>query len=327
MAHVFLTGATGFIGSFVAEHLIKNGHRVTCLIRPTSSTRWLKQLPVEYCVGSLNDPAACRDPIQSADVVIHTAGITKARTEKEYYHGNVETTRQLLSGIRDYGHSLKRFVHISSQAAVGPSLSENPVDENSPPHPVTHYGKSKLLSEKVVHSFSNDIPVTIIRPPSVYGPRDREVYKIFRSIKMGINAMVGSVDQLVSLVFVEDLARGVTKAAFSPAARGEIYFLCEEIPYHWSEVADLTGRLMNKKYITLRIPIPLVHLFAFIFEKLAGTIGKATILNRDKIKEIRQPYWVISPRKAQKDFDYKTEYPLEKGLRKTIDWYRENGWL
>ncbi len=327
MARIFLTGGTGFVGSFIAEYLTKSGHHVSCFLRKSSSTKWLKDLPVDYCIGSFPEYASYREPLEAADIIIHAAGKTKARTEAEYFRGNVETTRHLLLATEKYAKSLQRFVHISSQAAVGPSPSPEPVHEDHPAEPVTFYGKSKLKSEEVVHSFSGSIPATIIRPPSVYGPRDTDVYKVFRNIGRGLNTMISSVDPLVSLIYVEDLALGVIQAAFAPPAKGKTYFLCENEPYYWSEIAEMAGNIMDKKYITVRLPLPVVKGFALLSETFASLTGRATIINLNKMNEIVQPYWVISPQNAQQDFGYQTRFPLKNGLKLTIDWYRENGWL
>jgi nucleoside-diphosphate-sugar epimerase len=184
-----------------------------------------------------------------------------------------------------------------------------------------------MHSEKIAQSYLDRIPVTIVRPPAVYGPRDDGVYNFFRLLNHGLNLMIGNTDQLVNLVYVEDLARGIVQATFSPKTIGNCYFLCEDTAYHWSEMARITARILNKKYITIKIPYRLTYILAFFLEKLAGIAGTTTILNRQKMKELKQPYWVISARRAQLDLNYQTKVPLAEGIEKTIRWYKEFGWL
>jgi dihydroflavonol-4-reductase len=327
MSHIFLTGATGFVGSYVARQLVRENHRITCLIRPTSSIERIAELPVQFCTGSLFNRDSFAGYLRDSDYVIHVAGTTKAKNYDAYVHGNVETTRELLSAIDSLNISLKRFVLISSQAAVGPSPSPEPIDEEFPCHPVTRYGRSKLKGEEVVRSFMSRIPVSIIRPPVVYGPGDQDVLKLFKAIKLGLNVMIGRVDQLVSLVYAEDLAAGIVKATFVPQTAGKTYFLGEETPHRWSEIARVSGSIMNKRYLTLRLPYFLVYGLSWFFEAFAAISNKNTIINPDKMNEIKQPYWVISSNRARTDFSFQTQYNLQAGLEKTIGWYRKNEWL
>jgi len=327
MSNIFLTGATGFVGSFVAEKLAEQGHRVTCLVRKSSNLRWIKDLPVRFLNADIFDPATFKDTLKNAEYVLHVAGVTKAANPDDFYHGNVEATKVLAEAAITHCPNLERFLVVSSQAAVGPSPGTDSVDEAHPFHPLTDYGKSKMECELFLQSLSGKFPVTIIRPPSVYGPRDTDIYHFFKNMKYRVNLQVGNIDQLISLVYVEDLAAGIIQAAFSPASAGKTYFLCEDKPYRWSQMAELTSQIMGHGYMTLRIPFSLVKLIAGGLESVSKIRNKPTILNRQKMEEIRQSNWSISSRRAQQDFDYRTQYPLPTGLKKTIGWYRENGWL
>ena len=239
MANVFLTGATGFIGSFVAEQLIQEEHQVTCLTRQNSDLKWLKGLPINLVKGSLTDPQTYLADLKNADYVIHLAGVTKARDQERFYQGNVKATDLLLSAIVENNLSLKNFLLVSSQAAVGPSPSQEPVNEDSPCQPLTEYGRSKLQTEQVAINYREKLPVTIVRPCAVYGPRDSDILNFFRTLKYGFNLMVGKVDQLVNVVYVEDCAQGIIRATFSEKTVGKIYFICEEQPYYWSQFAAI----------------------------------------------------------------------------------------
>jgi nucleoside-diphosphate-sugar epimerase len=324
---ILLTGASGFIGGFVAELLTEQNLEVTCLVRKTSSRRWLEGLSLNFFVGSLSVPASYESVLNKCDYVIHLAGVTKTLNRDEFYQGNVLNTKNLLDSIVKLKRPIKRFLLVSSQAAVGSSPTRQAIDETHPCHPITSYGRSKYESERVVAEYRDKVPITILRPPAVYGPRDRDVLNLFKSIKLGINLMVGKTDQLVSIVYVKDLARGIVQATFSENSVGKTYFICEEKAYHWSHVVKLIADQMNKKFITIKLPLPVARLIAFFMEMSAKITRGKTILNREKMLEINEPYWVISPHKARQDFNYSTQYPLYQGIENTLKWYQEKNWI
>jgi dihydroflavonol-4-reductase len=327
MAKILLTGATGFVGSHIAQYLSKQNHEVICLIRDASKIRWIKELPLRICQGSLYDSQTYRNLLSESEYVLHVAGVTKAKKMDDYFLGNFETTKRLLETTKDMAKRLKKFLLVSSQAAVGPSPSDQPIDESFPCQPVSSYGKSKLMAEQITLDYKEIFPITIIRPPAVYGPRDTDVYLIFKYISKGINLRVGEVDQLVSIVYVEDLVKGIVEAAYSPKTSGKIYFLCEDTCYRWSQVARLSGEILNKKYLTIKLPYIIAYTLAFTIENTLSWTNKTTILSREKMREIKHPYWVISPQRAKRDFGYQTGYPLSDGIRHTLKWYKENGWI
>lgn len=327
MAKIFLTGATGFVGSRVAEQLVLQHHEITCLIRDTSNLRWIENLPLKLCKGRLLDPHSYMDTLTHSTVFVHIAGTTKAMKSEDYYVDNFESTKVLLETIASKVPTVTRFLLVSSQAAVGPSPTPEPIDESYPCHPVTTYGRSKLMGEQVTLKFKNQFPVTIVRPPSVYGPRDVEIFRFFKNMNLGFNITVGNVDQLINIIHIDDLAKGIVQAAFSQKTIGNIYFLCDPTPYKWSEIADMTADIFEKKYLSIRFPYFVAYVLSTFLELISKISGKATILNREKMSEIKQPYWVISSAKAQHDFRFRTDYSLEAGLRNTIEWYKNIGWL
>ncbi|RMH77239.1 MAG: NAD-dependent epimerase/dehydratase family protein [Calditrichaeota bacterium] len=323
----FVTGGTGFIGSWVVQLLVEKGEEVCCLVRKTSNLRWLKDLPIQYHYGSLLEPDSLKDGVKDADYVLHIAGVTKALTVADYYRGNVEATRNLLQVVQETNSRLRKFVFVGSQAAIGPSPSPEPLTEDSPPHPVTDYGKSKLQAEQAVREFMERLPITILRPPAVYGPRDTDVFEVFRNIRRGINVKVGRTDQLVSIIHVLDLARAILLAAEHPDSTGQTYFVCNDTPCAWSEVIAILQRLMQRRARTIAIPYPVAYAFAGILELAARVQRKPTILNRQKIREVSCPYWVISNEKIRRELGYASQFTLEEGLRNTLEWYRAEGWL
>lgn len=323
----FITGATGFVGSWVAKKLIEEGASVRCLVRKTSNLHWIEHLPLEYHYGSLSDTESFKNGIKDADYILHIAGVTKALDIKEYYRGNVQATENLLTAVSEVNPKIKKFVHISSQAAVGPSESEMPINESHPCNPVTDYGKSKLETEQVVQQYFDKLPITILRPPTVYGPRDTDVFEAFRNVKFGINLKIGKIEQYVSMIHVFDLAQGIIHTAESDRGLGETYFICNDQTYSWSQVVGEIKKMMSKKPVNLSVPYPVAYGIASIIEFGALLRGKPTILSRQKMLEIREPYWTASNQKIKTELGFSPKLKLEEGLEITYRWYKENHWL
>jgi len=321
-----VTGATGFVGSHMAEHLIAEGFEVSALVRPRKKRSWLDDLPaVERIPGSLEDFASLDRAVRDADYVFHAAGLVKARNEREYFRANADGTRSLLEAVLRSGNKIKRFVQISSQAAVGPANSGTPVNEETPPHPITPYGRSKLAGERAVLEKKDDLPVSIIRPPAVYGPRDRDIFIYFKLASRGIVPLVGSSKRRLSLVHVKDLAAGTAACALSDRTEGGTYFLTSS-DQDWAELSETVARAVGRG---MRITIPSAVLFvaAFISETAGALIGRAVTLNRHKAKEIVQEAWLCSNKRAREDFGYAPEWDLERGITETAAWYRRKGWI
>src|SRR5512143_719814 len=181
-----LTGASGFIGSHLADALLAHGYSVRVLLRRSSSLEWLEDQRLERVYGDLFDKEALRMAVSDVDYVYHLAGLTKAKKREEYFRANHLGTKNLLEAVQEKAPRLQRFVHVSSQAAVGPSPTVAPIDETAPAKPITSYGQSKWAAEQECRQFSRHLPVTIVRPPAVFGPRDRDILEFFRSASRGI---------------------------------------------------------------------------------------------------------------------------------------------
>lgn len=330
-----VTGATGFIGSIMAERLIERARQanqradsgVYCLVRRTSSLAWLKDLPVELVHGDLFADTALTAALPEITHVFHLAGLTKARTAEEYFRANGEATRHLLELCRRHAKKLERFVYVSSQAAAGPSPDGHLLTEDETPKPISIYGRSKLAGEEACWEFRNELPVTIIRPPVVYGPRERDVYQYFKQVKMGIRLRLGWRERRVSLIHVNDLVNGILLASEHQRAIGETYFLTNPRAYDWHELGQKMTAVMQRKTIGITIPEWVVPALAALAELGAKMSGKPALLNFDKVKEMRQHYWVCSGEKAKQHFGFVPVLSVEEGLQNTWRWYRENGWL
>jgi nucleoside-diphosphate-sugar epimerase len=329
----FITGGTGFIGSHLVELLVNQGHRMVCLTRKTSNLRWLSPLiakkasAVETVNGDLNDPAAIAQRIGKVDFVFHLAGLTKAPNAETYHRVNAAGTKNLLEACLEANANLARFIYCSSLAAAGPSPNPTPITEAAVPGPLTDYGASKLKGEEIVREYADRLPITIIRPPAVYGPRDRDIFIFFQFINKGLMPIIGNENKLLSLVYVKDLVAGMYAAAVSERATGQTYFLTDGAIYKWLEIERAIAGALNKRPIKLKAPPFLLDAAAAVAEYAAKFSRRTPALNRQKARELKQLYWICDSAKAQRELGYQPTYPLEKGVAETARWYLENGWL
>jgi dihydroflavonol-4-reductase len=322
-----VTGATGFIGSHLVELLLKQKYAVRVLLRKTSDTAWLEGLPVEFVYGDLFDADALARAVTGVDYVFHSAGVTKAKTEQEYYRGNTDGVMNMLEAVSRHCTEVKRFVQISSQTAAGPSPGAAPVTEDVPPHPITTYGKSKLKAEQICAEFMDRIPITILRPPAVYGPRDKDIYEFFNTMSKGLQPMVGMKEKFVSLIHVGDLVRGFILAAESDRARGETYFISSDRVYGWKEVGEVSRQALGKSAVRIKVPEAGVYAIAAVSEFIGLFSRKPVLINFEKARDMVQDYWTCDSSKAHRDFGFKQEISLQDGIRTTVEWYRAKGWL
>lgn len=324
---VFITGATGFVGSFLAEGLLKKNYDVRCLVRKTSNLRWIADLDVECHYGSLNDSESLIRGVEGCDYVYHAGGVTKAMSEEEYFSANYEGTKNLVDACIKYKKKVKRFIYISSQTAVGPSPTILPIDETYEPNPVTNYGKSKLAGEQYVNENSKKVPVTIVRPPAVYGPRDTDILEFFRTVKNGIIPILGGKERYLSLIHVRDLVHGIILAAESDKSKGETYFITSQKPHSWEEISRITLKVLQKKGIKIPVPLALMKGVAVISEGIAALRKKPALVNKEKIIDMEQEFWTCAAGKAKRDLGFENKIDLENGIRETLIWYKEHKWM
>ncbi|MGZ6091883.1 MAG: NAD-dependent epimerase/dehydratase family protein, partial [Polyangiales bacterium] len=223
---VLITGGSGFLGSHVAEQLGKKGHSVRALVRKSSNTKFLSTLPhVELAYGTVEDKDSIAKAAEGVDAMVHSAGLVKALTPADFVATNVDGTRNLLEVALDRRASIKRFVFVSSLAAHGPSSDGLPIAHDRVPAPVTEYGRSKLAAEKLVTAAKNELRVTTIRPPSIYGPRDTEMLAFFEAMAMGVLPVMGGGKQKLSIVHAEDCARACIAAIEVEHESGRAYYV------------------------------------------------------------------------------------------------------
>ena len=322
-----ITGGNGFIGSHLVERLLNYDYQITCLVRKTSNLRWIQDLPVEFVYGDITDLDSLLPIVPDVDYVFHLSGALRANEESEFYRVNHAGTKNLLEACRQNNPNLKRFIYVSTQAAAGPAKNEKPLTENDPHQPISIYGKSKLLAEQVVMEYQKFFPATIVSPPTVYGPRDDDVLEIFKYIKLGIMPLISKQEKLLSIISVHDLVRGIQAAAECSEAKNESFFLSNRQPCSWRELENTIARVMDKRAVTIRLPVFMLDVAAYLSESVAKILKKTAILNRDKANEMKQNFWLIDPSKAEQKLGFSAEIPLETGLKETYQWYRQQGWL
>lgn len=324
-----VTGSTGFIGSHLVEALLARGYSVRVMLRPSSSTRNLENLDVEPVRASFDDPSALDEAVRGVDYVYHCAGVVAARNRDGFYRGNLASTEALHDAVMRTNPGIRRFVHVSSQAAVGPSPSpDQVVDEQTPLNPITTYGKSKADAERLVIGRMDRVPATIVRPPAVYGPRDVGVYTFFQTVKYGITPLIGFKQKLLSLIHVHDLVEGFVLAGESDVAEGETYFITSDEPYTWEEIGQITAQEFGRKRaLYVRVPHPLVYAIAGVSQVVGRFQKQPPILNFEKGRDITQNYWICSPEKARRELGFRPSVDILTGVRGTLEWYREHGWL
>ena len=322
-----VTGATGLVGSHVADRLLDRGHEVRCLIRKSSSPLWLDGKPFERTEGNMLDVESLKSAVENVDAIVHVAGVTAARTKEDFFTGNQVTTRTLLEAVRRYNPGLTQFIHCSSQAAVGPSLDGQPITELTPPHPITTYGKSKRAAEEECERARQDFPVTILRLSAVYGPRDTAILTFFQTVDKRLKPLIGMREKFINLVHAADVAEGVARSLECAAAQNETFFIGSEQQYSWREVSELTSEILNRRGLTIKLPHGLVYTVAGLSEFFSMFQKKPSVLNWEKGRDMVQSNWTCSVEKAKQELGYRQDVSLEDGIKNTTEWYQRQGWM
>jgi nucleoside-diphosphate-sugar epimerase len=319
---VLVTGGTGFVGSHLLEALAATGVAVRCLARRTSS---LEGLPasVEVTYGDLRTGEGLAAAAAGVAIVFHVAGVTKAFTRQEYFAGNLEGTVKLLAACGD----VPRFVHVSSLAAVGPNPDEAPLTEDAPPRPVTWYGESKRDAEHAVRDSALADRAAIVRPPVVYGPRDKDVYEVFRSVSKGWMVEIGRGDSWFSYLHAADLAEALIRAGCAHAAAGRTYFVANAEPISWHGFARAAAGVLGRRVRTVRVPGAVAYAAGWCAEMAARRRGGPSILSRQKVLEGRCRRWVCDTSRARAELGWCPRLALERGIHDTVAWYKDAGWL
>jgi nucleoside-diphosphate-sugar epimerase len=324
---VLLTGASGFVGSHILDCLRARGVDTAVLLRPSSSRRFIEShLPgVEVREGSISDPASLRQALAGISQVIHCAGRTSAQPVSGFYETNQIGTRNVVEAINSRSNPLQRLVHISSLAAAGPAPASAPAREHDPSRPVSEYGKSKLAAEIEVRDHCR-AQFVIIRPPAVYGPRDSEFLRLFKTARAHLLPRLSGT-QALSLVFVRDLAEVVVTCLDHPAAAGKTYFVAAPEVVTARLIAEEIAARMGVWTLPLPVPAAMLWLACLAQETVSRLTGKANVLSLQKFAELRAPGWVCDPASFQTELGCQCPTTLREGVAATLAWYRKEHWL
>lgn len=313
MSIALVTGANGFIGSHLCEALVARGWEVRALVRKTSNRQWLSGVPVKLHLGDVSTPETLRDAVKAADCVFHAAGIVKTRHAEEFTRVNCDGTRNLLDACARHAPGLRKFVFLSSVAAAGPA------DRGC--GPVSRYGESKLAAERIVAEYAGRLAVAILRLPATYGPRDTESLGLIRALNSGIRPVL---DLCMSVCYVADAVEASIALALSAGSDATPCAVSDGVVYSYHDWAAQVEALLGRKTVKLRIAPWLLRRLAWWSEKLSAEMP---IFNRDKARELSCRAWTCDLKALQARTGFVPKYDLEKGMRLTIDWYREHKWL
>jgi nucleoside-diphosphate-sugar epimerase len=322
-----VTGATGFIGSHLVEALLQKGVQVRCLVRKTSDLSWLKSLPIEMVHGDCNDKASLGEAVKGVDQVFHLAGVTKAIEEKTYFEVNALGTENLIHACLENNPRLKIFIYLSSQAAAGSCQNGGKKKESDLCEPVSAYGHSKRMGEEFALAHSHEIPLLILRPSAVYGPRDRDIYAFFKLLTKRIKPCLSGQDQHISLCYVQDIIQAILLAAEAQESSGELFFLSDGHDYRLEEIGDIFAQAMGITPVCIRVPEWMIFGIASFSEYLSKLSGKPPLLNKGKVEEMIQKNWVCDITKAKTLLGFEPQFKLSQGAKLTFEWYRKENWL
>jgi nucleoside-diphosphate-sugar epimerase len=335
MKKVLITGASGFIGSFIVEEALHKGYDVYAAVRASSNKQFLQDPNIKFVELDLSNKEKLQQQfylLQQEDIhfdyVIHNAGITHAKKGESFYDTNFCNTKNVVDALVASSMPLQKFVLTSSLAAYGPGNADTlqPIQQTDKKTPVSLYAKSKLLAEEYVASQKH-FPYLVINPTGVYGPRDKAFLQFVQMIKSGWEPYVGRNKQMVSLIYVKDLAKAII-ALLPSWCQQKSFIIADGFDYDKEEMGTIAKQVLQKKTIKLKLPVTPVRIAVKAIDKLHTAIkGYPPFLNSEKIDEISQPNWLCDSREIWSTLNDQPAYNLESGLKETIEWYQANNWL
>ena len=329
---ILVTGASGFIGSFIVEEALRQGMETWAAVRPTSSRKYLQDERIHFINLNLSSKEELINTLSGKDFdyVVHAAGATKCLHKDDFYRINTEGTKNLVDALIATKMPLKRFVFISSLSIFGAIREEQPyqeITEHDVPEPNTAYGMSKCKAERYLDSLGIQFPYIILRPTGVYGPREKDYFLMAKSIKQHTDFAVGFKRQDITFVYVQDVIQAVF-LALDHGMNGRKYFLSDGEVYQSTTFSDLIQHELGDKWmIRIKAPIWVLRIVTFVGEYIGRMTGKMSALNNDKYNILKQRNWRCDIEPAVDELGYHPHYPLKKGVKLAIKWYKDNGWL
>jgi len=330
---ILITGASGFIGSFIVEEALRRGFETWAAMRRTSSHQFLSDERTHFIELNLSDQQQLQQQLSGHqfDYVVHAAGVTKCLDPQDFYRINTEGTKNLVGALLALKMPLRRFVYISSLSIFGAIREQQPyqeICETDTPQPNTHYGRSKLQAEQWLDSLEPGVlPYVVLRPTGVYGPRERDYFLMAQSIRQHTDFAVGYRRQDITFVYVQDVVQAVFLAC-EKGQTGRKYFLSDGQVYQSATFSNLIRRQLGNPWcLRITAPIWVLRVITFFGDMWGHITGHITALNNDKYHILKQRNWRCDIAPARKELGYEPQYTLEKGVPLTIKWYQDNGWL
>ncbi len=329
---ILITGASGFIGSFIVEEALKQGFETWAVIRKSSSKEYLQDERIHFIELNLSSKAQLIEQLRphQFDYVVHAAGVTKCLNKADFRHINTEGTKNLVDALLDLQMPLKRFVFLSSLSVFGAIKEQLPYDEireDDTPKPNTEYGRSKLEAERYIDSIGSRLPYIILRPTGVYGPREKDYFMMAKSIKQHIDFAVGYQRQDITFVYVTDVVQAVF-LALEKGETGRKYFLSDGQVYQSTTFSDLIHEELGRPWwLRITAPVWVLRVVTFFGEYIGHMTGKVTALNNDKYNILRQRNWRCDIEPTRHELGFEPKVQLKEGVKTTIQWYKDHKWL
>ena len=336
---VLVTGGSGFLGSHVAEQLVDEGHEVRCLVRRSSKIEHLQDLArtalkqgkgakLELADGAIDDAATLPDAVRGVDAIIHCAGVVKAKTWDDFLRVNARGAVDLAQAAVAHAPGLTRFVHVSTAGVMGPGKKGEPHKPDGPTNPVTQYSRSKLEGEEALRKMASELPLTVIRPPAIYGPRDQEILAFFQAIRrMRTGVRLGTSMQSVSLVYGADAADACVRAASHHVDSGNVYFVEDGVVHSYESMAETIAAAYGFRLLgTPSLPKSIVGLAARASEAFGKVTDRTMMFNRDKLGELLMEHFTVDSTSTRADLGWSPKVDFRQGAERTAKWYREHGW-
>ena len=332
---ILITGASGFIGSATVDKALALGYETWAGIRKSSSRAYLQDERIRFIDLNYGDKTKLKEQLRDFirengrfDIIVHIAGLTKAVRKAHFDHVNYQQTRNFVDALIEIDAVPDSFIFMSTLGAMGVGDERNytPIPRDCTPNPNTAYGKSKLKAENYLKSIDG-FPYVILRPTGVYGPRDKDYLILMRAVKSGLNVGAGFRKQLLTFIYIDDLVR-IIFACIEKGVRRKEYYVADGDIYTDTEFNTIVQHALQKKRVVrLKIPLAVVKPAAFLSEKIFAMLGKAGTFNADKYRIMKQRNWTCDVSPLKTDLDFQPDYPLKEGVEKTVEWYREKGWL
>ena len=328
---ILITGASGFIGSFIVEEALRRGFETWAAVRKSSSRAFLQDERIHFIELDFSSETQMTEQLTGLqfDYIVHAAGVTKCLDKADFHRINTEGTQHLVHVLKALQMRVERFVYISSLSIMGAIREQQPyteICESDKAQPNTAYGRSKLEAEQWLATLE-DLPYLILRPTGVYGPRERDYFMMAKSIKAHTDFAVGYKQQDITFVYVTDVVQAVF-LALEKGVTGRKYFLTDGEVYQSSTFSDLIRKeLGNPWWIRITAPLWVLKLVCMFGEYYGKYSGKVTALNNDKYNIMRQRNWRCDIEPARKELGYEPKIKLEEGVRRSIQWYKDNKWL